>query len=248
MFERFTERARRVVVLAQEEARMLGHSHIGSEHLLLGLMDEQSGIAARVLGSAGITLEGARAQVGEIAGPGSQPGTAPIPFTPRVKRILELSLREARNQKKGYIGPEHILLGLIRDSGGVGARALERLGGPLSALRQRVIEAAEAEPRDPAAEGAGGPDPWAGDWQPAPGFTRETPVPPQTVIGSRMLLTPIDRRLAGIERHLGITVDEQAAAGFRGLLTSVHRRLANIERHLGITAEGTEEAGPAAAE
>jgi ATP-dependent Clp protease ATP-binding subunit ClpC len=144
MFERFTEPARRVVVLAQEEARMLGHDQIGSEHLLLGLVNDQSGLAAQVLKTAGITLEAARTQAAELGGPRSEPRTDPIPFTPRTKKILELALREAREQRKNYIGPEHILLGLIRDSGGVGAQVLERLGVPLPALRERVTEAARA--------------------------------------------------------------------------------------------------------
>ena len=147
MFERFTEQSRRVVVLAQEEARMLGHNHIGSEHLLLGLLHEQGGTAADVLASAGITVEAARAQVEEIAVPRDKSPTGHIPFTQRAKKILELSLREALEQRKSYIGTEHILLALMRDSDGMGARVLERLGGSLPALRQQVIDkVAEAAP------------------------------------------------------------------------------------------------------
>ena len=244
MFERFTEQSRRVVVLAQEEARMLGHNHIGSEHLLLGLLHEQGGVAADVLGSAGITLEAARSQVEELAGPGDKSPSGHIPFTQRAKKILELSLREALEQKKSYIGTAHILLALMRDSGGTGARVLERLGASLPALRQQVLEAAKAAP-DPAAEREAEHEMWAVDWRRAQGgFAREARVPPP-VAGFRQLLTPIDRRLAAIERHLGIAADEEAEAGFRGLLASVNRHLANIERHLGITAGDAEKPGAA---
>ncbi|HET6190504.1 MAG TPA: Clp protease N-terminal domain-containing protein, partial [Trebonia sp.] len=112
MFERFTEQSRRVVVLAQEESRMLRHNHIGSEHLLLGMLHEQGGTATDVLASAGITIEAARSQVGELAGPGDKLPSGHIPFTQRAKKILELSLREALEQAKSYIGTEHILLAL----------------------------------------------------------------------------------------------------------------------------------------
>jgi ATP-dependent Clp protease ATP-binding subunit ClpA len=252
MFERFTEQSRRAVVLAQEEARMLGHNHIGSEHLLLGLLHEQDGTAADVLRSAGITVEAARSQVAELAGPGDKSPSGHIPFTQRAKKILELSLREALEQKQSYIGTEHILLALLRDSGGMGAQVLERLGGSLPALRQRALEAAKAAAPDLAAERQAEQKMWAGDWRRAQGFAGEARGAPQTVGGFRQLLTPIDRRLASIERHLGITADEEAAPGFRGLLMSVDRHLGNIERHLGITAEeadeGAGEEGPAATE
>ena len=240
MFERFTEQSRRVVVLAQEEARMLGHNHIGSEHLLLGLLHERGGTAADVLASAGITVEAARAQVEELAVPRDKSPTGHIPFTQRAKKILELSLREALEQRKSYIGTEHILLALMRDSDGMGARVIERLGGSLPALRQQVI--------DKVAEAAPGPadretehETWAADWRHAQGFAREPRLPPPPVAGFRQLLTPIDRRLASIERHLGIADDQEAEPGFRGLLMSVNRHLANIERHLGIADD--EEAG-----
>jgi ATP-dependent Clp protease ATP-binding subunit ClpA len=237
MFERFTDRSRRVVVLAQEEARMLGHNHIGSEHLLLGLIHEQSGVAAEALESAGVTIEAARAQVEEFGGPRDKAPRGHIPFTSRAKKILELSLREALEQKKSYIGTEHILLGLMDDTIGGGAQILERLGGPLPALRQRVIEAAKAVAPEPAAEREAEYEMWAADWRHAQAFAREARVQPQSIIGFRGLLTPIDQRLAAIERHLGIAADEEATGGFRGLLMSVDRHLANIERHLGIAAE-----------
>lgn len=236
MFERFTEQSRRVVVLAQEEARMLGHNHIGSEHLLLGLLHEQGSIAADVLASAGITVEAARSQVEELAGPGDKlPPSGHIPFTQRAKKILELSLREALEQRKTYIGTEHILLALMRDSDGTGARVLERLGGSLPALRQQVLEASEAAASGPATTTVIPADEmWTADLRRTHVFAREPRVPPPTVVGFRQLLTPIDRRLANIERHLGIAADEEAAPGFRGLVMSVNRHLAAIERHLGI--------------
>jgi ATP-dependent Clp protease ATP-binding subunit ClpC len=242
MFERFTEQSRRVVVLAQEEARMLGHNHIGSEHLLLGLLHERGGTAADVLGSAGITVEAARSQVGELAGPGDKSPSGHIPFTQRAKKILELSLREALEQKKSYIGTEHILLALMRDADGTGARVLERLGVSLPVLRQQVLEAAKAAP-SPAAEREAEHGMWAVDWRHAQGLAREARLPPlpPPAAAFRQLLTPIDRRLASIERHLGIAEDEEATPGFRGLLTSVNRHLASIERHLGIADE--DEAG-----
>jgi ATP-dependent Clp protease ATP-binding subunit ClpA len=242
MFERFTDRARRVVVAAQEEARMLGHNHIGSEHLLLGLLHEQDGTAAQVLASAGITAEAARAQVEEFAGPGSKSPSGHIPFTQRARKVLELSLREALERNSRHIGTEHILLALMRNTDDVGAQILERLGGSLPALREQVLKAASEAAAPAPAEGEGGPEAAAWEWRP-PGLTRETRAEPQAITGLRNLLTPIDRRLAGIERHLGITADEEAA-GFRGLLASVNRRLANIERHVGITAgEEAREAG-----
>jgi ATP-dependent Clp protease ATP-binding subunit ClpC len=252
MFERFTEQSRRAVVLAQEEARMLGHNHIGSEHLLLGLLHEQGGAAAVVLGSAGITLEAARSQVEELAGPGDKAPSGHIPFTQRAKKILELSLREALEQKKSYIGTEHILLALMRDADGTGARVLERLGGSLPALRQQVLEVAKATAPDPAAERETEHGMWAVDWRRAQGFAREARVPPlpPPAAAFRQLLTPIDRRLAGIERHLGIADDEEAVPGFRGLLMSVNRHLASIERHLGIADddEAGEQGPPTTAE
>ena len=241
MFERFTEQSRRAVVLAQEEARMLGHNHIGSEHLLLGLLHEQGGTAADVLGSAGITVEAARSQVEELAGPGDKSLSGHIPFTQRAKKILELSLREALEQKQSYIGTEHILLALMRDADGMGARVLERLGGSLPALRQRVLEVAKAAAPDPAAEREAEQGMWTAGWRQAQAFAREGGVPsPTAVAGFRNLLAPIDRRLAGIERHLGISAGEEAAPGFRGLLASVNRRLASIERHVGIESQAVE--------
>jgi ATP-dependent Clp protease ATP-binding subunit ClpC len=140
MFERFTDRARQVVVLAQEEARMLNHNYIGTEHILLGLIHEGEGVAAKALESLGISLEAVRQQVEEIIGQGQQAPSGHIPFTPRAKKVLELSLREARQLGHNYIGTEHILLGLIREGEGVAAQVLVRLGADLNRVRQQVIQ------------------------------------------------------------------------------------------------------------
>ncbi|MFH1104967.1 MAG: Clp protease N-terminal domain-containing protein, partial [Actinomycetota bacterium] len=140
MFERFTDRARRVVVLAQEEARLLNHNYIGTEHILLGLIHEGEGVAARALESMGISLESVRSQVVEIIGQGAQAPTGHIPFTPRAKKVLELSLREALQLGHNYIGTEHILLGLIREGEGVAAQVLQKLGAELHKVRQTVIQ------------------------------------------------------------------------------------------------------------
>ncbi|WP_419840580.1 ATP-dependent Clp protease ATP-binding subunit [Candidatus Poriferisodalis sp.] len=140
MFERFTDRARRVVVLAQEEARLLNHNYIGTEHILLGLIHEGEGVAAQALESLGISLEAVRNQVEEIIGQGSSSPSGHIPFTPRAKKVLELSLREALQLGHNYIGTEHVLLGLIREGEGVAAQVLVKLGADLSKVRQEVIQ------------------------------------------------------------------------------------------------------------
>jgi ATP-dependent Clp protease ATP-binding subunit ClpA len=139
MFERFTDRARRVVVLAQEEARLLNHNYVGTEHLLLGLIHEGQGVAAKALELLGIRLEAVRAQVEEIVGRGQMAPTGHIPFTPRAKKVLELSLREAKQLGHNYIGTEHILLGLLREGEGVATHVLVKLGADLSRARGQVI-------------------------------------------------------------------------------------------------------------
>ena len=139
MFERFTERARQVVVLAQEEARALKHNYIGTEHILLGLLREEEGIAARVLESLRVTLEDVRAQVAEIIGQGDELAIGQIPFTPRAKKVLELSLREAISLGHNWIGTEHVLLGLVREREGVASRILLDLGVTADAVRDAVI-------------------------------------------------------------------------------------------------------------
>jgi ATP-dependent Clp protease ATP-binding subunit ClpC len=141
MFERFTDRARRVVVLAQEEARMLNHNYIGTEHILLGLIHEGEGVAAKALESLGITLEAcARSRSRRSSARARRPPTGHIPFTPRAKKVLELSLREALQLGHNYIGTEHILLGLIREGEGVAAQVLVKLGADLNRVRQQVIQ------------------------------------------------------------------------------------------------------------
>jgi hypothetical protein len=169
MFERFTDRARRVVVLAQEEARLLNHNYIGTEHILLGLIHEGEGVAAKALTQLGVSLEAVRAQVTEIIGQGADAPTGHIPFTPRSKKVLELSLREALELGHNYIGTEHILLGLLREGQGVGAQVLVKLGAGRDQVRQAVVqllagyaggrppEQAAAASRPPVAPVAGGP-------------------------------------------------------------------------------------------
>src|SRR5579864_5419967 len=155
MFERFTDRARRVVVLAQEEARMLNHNYIGTEHILLGLIHEGEGVAAKALESLGIMLESVRQQVEEIIGQGQVSPTGHIPFTPRAKKVLELSLREALQLGHNYIGTEHILLGLIREGEGVAAQVLVKLGADLNKVRAQVIALLQGYQGGPKESGAG---------------------------------------------------------------------------------------------
>ena len=219
MFERFTEPSRRVVVLAQEEARMLDHNYIGSEHILLGLIHEGEGIAARAIVSLGLTLEMAREQVRERVGVGKQAPTGHIPFTPPAKKVLELSLREALALKKEYIGTEHILLGLVGEGHGVGAQILV-MTAPLSAVRETVLLLATAEPGE---SGGLGPDEqlaveWLAGGPQAGGAGLR--LPPRAVVSVQAqvvhefrrtlasigeTLATLDQRLTGIERQLGIT-------------------------------------------
>jgi ATP-dependent Clp protease ATP-binding subunit ClpC len=140
MFERFTEKAIKVVMLAQEEARSLGHNFVGTEQILLGLIGESTGIAAKVLKSLGVTLKAARDEVEKIIGRGSGFVAVEIPFTPRAKRVLEISLDEARQLGHNYIGTEHILLGLLREGEGLAARVLESIGAEPSKIRSQVVK------------------------------------------------------------------------------------------------------------
>ena len=156
MFERFTDRARRVVVLAQEEARLLNHNYIGTEHILLGLIHEGEGVAARGLESLGISLDSVRSQVVEIIGQGQQSPSGHIPFTPRAKKVLELSLREALQLGHNYIGTEHILLGLIREGEGVAAQVLQKLGADLPKVRQTVIQLLSGVSGEESSQSGGG--------------------------------------------------------------------------------------------
>ena len=162
MFERFTDRARSVVVLAQEEARMFKHNYIGTEHILLGLAHEGEGVAAKALEAMGVSLAAARSQVEAIIGRGQAEPTGHIPFTPRAKKVLELSLRESLQLGHNYIGTEHILLGLIREGEGVAAQVLQKLGADLNRVRQQVIHLLPGhggEPMAVAAESPMGSDP-----------------------------------------------------------------------------------------
>jgi ATP-dependent Clp protease ATP-binding subunit ClpC len=197
MFERFTDRARRVVVLAQEEARMLNHNYIGTEHILLGLIHEGEGVAAKALESLGISLEAVRQQVEEIIGQGQQAPSGHIPFTPRAKKVLELSLREALQLGHNYIGTEHILLGLIREGEGVAAQVLVRLGADLNRVRQQVIQLLhgyQAE-HDPEAARATQPS--------GPAGRQER----RLLTGVLRRLESMDARLSALEQRVGTGPD-----------------------------------------
>ena len=138
MFERFSQRARRVVVLAQEEARILNHNYIGTEHILLGLIHEGDGVAAKTLESLGISLQAVRQEVEETIGQGEEVPSG-IAFTPRAKKVFELSLRESLQLGQHCVGPEHILLGLIREGDGLASQVLVKLGADLNRVRQQVL-------------------------------------------------------------------------------------------------------------
>jgi ATP-dependent Clp protease ATP-binding subunit ClpC len=192
MFERFTDRARRVVVLAQEEARMLNHDYIGTEHLLLGLIREGEGYAAKALESLGISLDAVRQQVEEIIGQGQQAPSGPVPFTPRAKKVLELSLRESVQLGHNSIGPEHILLGMLREGDGVAAQVLVALGADLNRVRQQVIQLMH---------GYQGQDvPIAGSQL----GKRPPAVLPEDALAR---VNALDRRLTALERWVGMQPD-----------------------------------------
>ena len=188
MFEQFTDRARRVVALAQDEARILNHDYIGTEHILLGLIHEGDGVAAKALESLGISLDAVRQQVLEIIGRGEQAPPGHIPFTPRAKKVLELSLREAVQLGHNYISTEHILLGLIREGDGVAAKVLVKLGADLNRVRQQVIQLLH-------------------------GYQGKEPVSAGTGRGSRLVddvlarMDALDHRLAAVERWVGMRPD-----------------------------------------
>jgi ATP-dependent Clp protease ATP-binding subunit ClpC len=184
MFERFTDRARRVVVLAQDEARRLNHNYIGTEHILLGLIHEGEGVAAKALESLGINLNAVRTQVEEIIGRGQQAHPGHIPFTPRAKKVLELSLRESLQLGHNYIGTEHILLGLIREGDGVAAQVLVKLGADLNRVRQQVIELISGQQPD-----------------------RLLPQEGVPVAGVHARLGAVEDRLAAVEQQMGTRAD-----------------------------------------
>jgi ClpA/ClpB-like protein/UvrB/UvrC motif-containing protein len=190
MFDRFTDRARRVVVLAQEEARMLNHNFIGTEHLLLGLVHEEQGVAAKALESLGIRLEAVRQEVEQIVGRGRQAPSGHIPFTPHAKKALELAQRESIDLGHGFIGTEHLLLGLVREGNGVAAQVLVRLGADLNRVRQQVIQLRPGRAWW-AARGA------------APRLGKRARAQP--VDEALAYLGSVDQRLAAIERWVGMT-------------------------------------------
>jgi len=156
VFERFTEQARQVIVLAQEEARILKHNYIGTEHILLGLLRAEEGLAARVLESLDITVERVRAQVVQIIGPGGEISSGQIPFTPRTKKVLELALSEALELGHNYVGTEHILLGLLREGKGVAIHVLVDLGANPDRVRDEVLRRLEAQPQTESSRAGGG--------------------------------------------------------------------------------------------
>ena len=208
MFERFTDRARRVVVQAQEEARELNHSYIGTEHLLLGILRDGDGAAAGALASLGVGLDAARERVAEITGRGRQAPSGHIPFTPRAKKVLELSLRESLQLGNESIGPEHILLGLITEGHGVAVEVLSVLGAPPEQVRAEVLQLVPEAGREPAGRVrsvriARTPG------QLAPGQLDEV-LRRLDTIESR--LASFDDRLAGIERQLGLGEPPAATA------------------------------------
>jgi ATP-dependent Clp protease ATP-binding subunit ClpC len=211
MFERFTDRARRVVVLAQEEARVLNHNYIGTEHLLLGLIHEGDGIAARALASFGVDLEKARAQVEQIIGRGQHATSGHIPFTPRAKKVLELSLREALQLGDNHIGTEHILLALLREGEGVAAQVLIRLGAELKRVRREVSDLRQREGPETGERLAAERESRAlqvSARRSRPPSARDRPWDDILV-----LLTDISERLHVVERRLGISPAPVARAG-----------------------------------
>ena len=192
VFERFTDRAQRVVVLAQEEARMLNHNYLGTEHLLLGLVHEGEGVAARALESLGISLGSVRQQVEEIIGQGQQAPAGHIPFTPRAKKVIELAQREANDLGHNYIGTEHLLLGLVREGEGVAAQVLVKLGADLAGVRQQVVHLLH----DP-----------AGSVVPGQRRRRGKRARARLMDDALARIDALDRRLAAIERWAGLRPD-----------------------------------------
>src|SRR6202162_162059 len=204
MFERVTDRARRVVVLAQEEARMLNHNYIGTEHILLGLIHEGEGVAAKALESLGISLEAVRQQVEEIIGQGQQAPSGHIPFTPRAKKVLELSLREALQLGHNYIGTEHILLGLIREGEGVAAQVLVKLGADLSRVRQQVIQLLSGYAGTKETAGQGAPAGTGGEGQPSGSLVLDQFGRNLTQLARANKLDPVIGREREIERVMQV--------------------------------------------
>jgi ATP-dependent Clp protease ATP-binding subunit ClpC len=205
MFERFTDRARQVVVLGQEEAQELGHSYIGTEHILLGLLREGDGVGARALESLGISLEAARQQVQEIIGRGEGMPSGHIPFTPRAKKVLELSLREALQFGHDYIGTEHILLGLVREGDGVAAQVLVQLGADLPTVRAEVVKVLQESPGPLDVPGEGRAT------APHPGRPRQPGGMSVRVGSSRFEMEAITARLGEVVSRLDLIAERLAA-------------------------------------
>jgi ATP-dependent Clp protease ATP-binding subunit ClpA len=220
MFERFTERARRVVALAQEEARMLSHTYIGTEHILLGLLREGHGVAARALESPGISVEAVRQQIVELIGRGQQVPSGHIPFTPRAKMVLALSLREALQFGHEDIGTEHILLGLIRDGDGVAVQVLANLGADLNRTRQQVIQLLQGyQGQEPASAGIGESSRPFADVSQIESLVRQILLAAiERWVGIRLDLDDLDQEVARLRREKEAAVDRQdyaAAAALR---------------------------------
>src|ERR1700758_776140 len=199
MFERFTDRARRVVVLAQEEARLLNHNYLGTEHILLGVIPEGEGVAAKAPNALVASLEAVRSQVEEIIGQGGSSPSGHIPFTPRAKKVLELSLREALQLGHNYIGTEHILLGLIREGEGVAAQVLVKLGGDLNKERAQVIALLQGYQGGPKESGAG-----AGEQAPAGSLVLDQFGRNLTQLAREGKLDPVVGRVKEIERVMQV--------------------------------------------
>jgi hypothetical protein len=211
MFERFSDRARHVVVLAQDEARRLDHTWIGTEHLLLGLILEGEGVAAKALKSLGISLDSVRQQVEEIIGRGQEAPSGHIPFTPRTKKVLELALRESQQLGHNYIGTEHILLGLIREGDGVAAQVLVNLGADLNRVRQQVIQLLHGHSAEESV------------------WTRSGEQELRLLPGVKALLEGLEQRLAAVEQRVGTgpdtsDLDEQIAQVCREKESAVDAR------------------------
>jgi ATP-dependent Clp protease ATP-binding subunit ClpA len=262
MFERFTQPSRRVVVLAQEEARMLDHDYIGTEHILLGLIHEGEGVAARAVLSLGLTLEMVRDQVTDMIGKGQQTPTGHIPFTPRAKKVLELSLREALALKSEYIDTEHILLGLIREADGVGAQILDRVA-PLTVVRETVFELALAEASEVSEVSEGEQDrraavAWPSLGSSGGGFRRASravvDIRAEVVAEFRETLATIgetlaafELRLDGIERQLGLRAGVPAEAASEAEAAPAPAPTTAPEQNTGAadeTAQASEEEAP----
>jgi ATP-dependent Clp protease ATP-binding subunit ClpA len=250
MFERFTDRARRVVVLAQEEARILNHNYIGTEHLLLGLIHEGEGVAAKALESLGISLGAVRQQVEEMIGRGKQSESGHIPFTPRAKKVLELSLRESTMLGHNYIGTEHILLGLVREGEGVAAQVLVKLGADLNRVRQAVVKLLHGY--QSAGRGRRGAA-WPEDVSAAPGSIERR----LTAIELRLGIEPgelphelreLDKQVAAVRREKEAAIDDQnfeKAGGLRDEERQLLTRRAEKEQELRSAARDRESASGA---